>query len=65
MPEQAEFVSNDYTCKPQYVRRAIDSLRLQDGYGTSNLDQKIMLLEQRVAHLEAIVHKYLNQGESD
>jgi hypothetical protein len=63
MPEQAEFVSDsgDYTWKPQYVRRSIDSLRLQDGYDTTNLGDKLTKLERRIAHLESIVHKYINQ----
>lgn len=73
MPEQAEWIgdpnahsdSGDYTWKPQYVRQ--DSMRvlLPPGYDTRTLAQKLDEALKRIAHLEMIVHRYINRNEGE
>ena len=73
MPEQAEFVSDsgDYTWRPEYVRRAVESLRRSpEQYDTATIGDKlaaqqdeITQLDARINHLEGLVHRYLNRAE--
>ena len=53
--------SGDYTWRPEYVRRSIDSLRPRYGIPTSG--DHIAALEQRIAALEAIVQRYITNTE--
>jgi hypothetical protein len=64
MPEQAEWQPNtdnagDYRWHPTYARPAMDSLN--PAYDTRTLAQKLDEALQRIAHLEAMMHKYINQ----
>lgn len=71
--------AGDYTWKPEYaltadgirtetangyIRRAIDSLRPQS-YDTRTLAQKLDDALRRIAHLEAVVHRYINREDMD
>ena len=66
MPEQSEWTepakgdSGDYRWHPSYARRAMDSLN--PAYDVRTLADKVAEQDKRIAHLEAIVHKYINQG---
>ncbi len=71
MPEQAE-----WTDSTQYIRHAVVSLGagyptskpLAPMYSASNYDirtlgERVAALEDKVAHLECIVHRYINANE--
>ena len=61
MPEQAEWTSSNDADAPAYLRRAMTPLRPQT-YDERN-DARMAAMEQRIAHLEAMVHRLLNPGE--
>ena len=64
MAEQAEWTSDsgDHTWHPNYARHAVKALHM-DRYDTRTVGQHVSELEQRIVHLEQVVHKYINTGE--
>lgn len=63
MPEQAEWRSDsgDYTWRPEYTRRT--STGPSEDYDLRTVGDKVAELQRKIAHLETIVHHYINCSE--
>ncbi len=62
MPEQAEFIDDGADAKVPYIRYAPWE---PTNATVPDLRRQLGILSQRVTHLEAIVHRYINRDDQD
>jgi len=60
MPEQAEFIDDGADAKVPYIRYAPWE---PTNATVPDLRRQLGILSQRVTHLEALVHKYINRDD--